>query len=73
MDGNEFRVSMHRSRAVLIILMLSNSVYAETDSLDLVFLEWLGETAELEEMGVDIEQLIQDKEDSAPNSEENTQ
>jgi len=53
--------------------MLSNSVFAQTESLDLAFLEWLGETAELEEMGVDIEQLIQDKEDSAPNSEENTQ
>ena len=73
MDGNQFRVSMHRPSVILIILMLSNSVFAQTESLDLAFLEWLGETAELEEMGVDIEQLIQDKEDSAPNSEENTQ
>lgn len=73
MDGNQFRVSMHRSSVCLIILMLSNSVFAQTESLDLAFLEWLGETAELEELGVDIEQLIQNKEDSVPNSEENTQ
>lgn len=65
---------MHRLSALLIIMtMYSNTATASDEPLDVAFLEWLGETAEVEELGMDIDKLIESKEDSAQQPEENSQ
>lgn len=60
--------------SVLLFMMLffKNSLAAE-ESLDLAFLEWLGQTAEVEELGVDIEELLLQKEGSQDTLEEKSQ
>ncbi len=64
---------MLKSIAIIFTLTLSKLVFASEEPLDIAFLEWLGETAEVEELGVDIGKLLQIQEDSAPKSEENSQ
>ena len=45
--------------------MFSAIARAAEEPLDLEFLEWLGQTAEVEELGVDIEQWLLSKEQAS--------
>ena len=53
---------------VSLVLLAATSL-ASTDALDENFLIWLGETAEIEELGVDIDKLIANQGQSKPNLE----
>lgn len=50
--------------AVVLILLSLNRAIAE-EELDLEFLEWLGQTAEVEELGVDVDKWLLSKQQSA--------
>jgi len=50
---------------LLCCLSFMRSSPASDDKLDLKFLEWLGQMAEMEELGVDVEQLLLAKEQEA--------
>jgi hypothetical protein len=52
--------------------MLSAVARAAEEPLDLEFLEWLGQMAEVEELGVDIEQLLRSKEQASDDEEAET-
>jgi len=72
MDGEQLRIAMLKPSLLILILTFSKVSLATEESLDLEFLEWLGETAELEEMGLDIDELLQ-KQDAEGSSEEKSQ
>lgn len=42
----------------IALLLFSTALHAAEEPLDLEFLEWLGQMAEVEELGVDIEKLL---------------
>ncbi|MFK8076965.1 MAG: hypothetical protein AB8B84_10295 [Granulosicoccus sp.] len=50
--------------AVILFVIGQNTVQAE-EELDLEFLEWLGQTAEVEELGVDVDKWLISKQQSA--------
>jgi len=50
--------------AVILYVLGQNTVQAE-EELDLEFLEWLGQTAEVEELGVDVDKWLISKQQSA--------
>lgn len=50
--------------AVILFVLGQNTVQAE-EELDLEFLEWLGQTAEVEELGVDVDKWLISKQQSA--------
>lgn len=50
--------------AVILYVFGQNTVQAE-EELDLEFLEWLGQTAEVEELGVDVDKWLISKQQSA--------
>ncbi len=50
--------------AVILFVLSQNTVQAE-EELDLEFLEWLGQTAEVEELGVDVDKWLISKQQSA--------
>lgn len=53
-----------------IALLLCCAVARAADEpLDLEFLEWLGQMAEVEDLGVDIEQLLLSKEQASKDEE----
>lgn len=58
---------------IFILLVVFKLAVAADEPLDMDLLEWLGETAEAEELGVDIENLLQSQEDSEQKTEENSQ
>ena len=49
----------------IALLMVTALTTAAEEPLDLDFLEWLGQMAEVEELGVDIEQLLLSKEQTS--------
>ena len=51
--------------AVILYVFGQNTVQAEEEELDLEFLEWLGQTAEVEELGVDVDKWLISKQQSA--------
>ena len=55
----------------IALLMVTALTTAAEEPLDLEFLEWLGQMAEVEELGVDIEQLLLSKEQ--PSDDEATE
>lgn len=63
-----------KSSVILMVLIISKNALAAEESLDLAFLEWLGETAEIEELGIDIDTLLQQLENNKEQkSEESSQ
>lgn len=50
--------------AVILFVLGQNTARAE-EELDLEFLEWLGQTAEVEELGVDVDKWLISKQQSA--------
>jgi hypothetical protein len=53
------------------LLTFANVVYTADDDPDTEFLEWLGQLSEVEELGVDIDALIDDRaEDVDPPEQE---
>jgi hypothetical protein len=68
MDGKQLRLSTVRIIGIAFLLF-SAVVRAAEKPLDIDFLEWLGQMAEVEELGVDIEQLLVSKEDASGNAE----
>lgn len=44
---------------IAALIAVSNMSQASDENPDLEFLEWLGQVAEVEEMGVDIDRLIE--------------
>ncbi len=65
MDGDLFRVIMFKSSLLIMALIFIDNLEAnEEEAFDLDFLEWLGETAEIEEIGVDIDELLKQQEQS---------
>ena len=73
MDGKSIWLVMKLSSIVLLLLLFSKLASATDEPLDMAFLEWLGETADAEEIGLDIDTLIQLQEDSERKSEEKSQ
>ncbi len=73
MDGKQFWLVMKISSIVFVLLLFSKPASATDEPLDMAFLEWLGETADAEELGLDINKLIQLHEDSEQKTEENSQ
>jgi len=61
---------MFKACVLIMMLLTPNAVLATEESLDLAFLEWLGETAEMEEMGIDIDKLLQQQEQDAEQESE---
>ena len=58
-----------------MIMMASNAALAAEEPLEIEFLEWLGASSEVENLGVDIDSLIQEQEQqgSESQSEESSQ
>lgn len=54
--------------AAVLFLLSQNKVKAE-EELDLEFLEWLGQTAEVEELGVDVDKWLLSKQQSDQSQE----
>ena len=52
--------------------MLSAIARSAEEPLDVEFLEWLGQMAEVEELGVDIEQLLMSKEQAFKDEQSET-
>jgi hypothetical protein len=71
MDGKQRRLSTVKIIGIAL-LMLSAVARAAEEPLDLEFLEWLGQMAEVEELGVDIEQLLRSKEQASDDEEAET-
>lgn len=65
----------HRRGIAIIFYFLSTLCHAAEEIPNVAFLEWLGKVTEMEEMGVDINKLIQQLELDAKNdmSKENRQ
>ena len=56
-----------------MLLFLSTKIcLAADESLDAAFLEWLGQVTEVEELGMNIDELLQ-QDDDLPNKDENNQ
>ncbi len=69
MDGNELRLGRVSKQVTVIggvlLLVAVANVSASEEQLDPEFLEWLGQTAEVEELGVDVDKwLISNQQDS---------
>jgi hypothetical protein len=64
MDGKQRRLSTV-NKIGIALLMVTALTRAAEQPLDLEFLEWLGQMAEVEELGVDIEQLLLSKEQTS--------
>ncbi len=69
MDGTERRLVTTLARALFfgcsVFVMFIACAQANDEELDLEFLEWLGQTAEIEELGVDIDNLLLAKEQAS--------
>ncbi|MEM7257467.1 MAG: hypothetical protein AAF404_08770 [Pseudomonadota bacterium] len=50
---------MSKAKVIAALIAVSNMSQASDENPDLEFLEWLGQVAEVEEMGVDIDRLIE--------------
>ena len=61
---------MFNTRIFAMSILFFCSIAEAEDSLDAAFLEWLGQTAELEELGVDIESLIEEQEQTTPSQDD---
>ena len=64
---------MQKSSVIFLMLMFSTLALATEEPLDMAFLEWLGETADVEELGVDIDKLLESRENSEQKPEEKSQ
>ncbi len=73
MDGKQRWVSMQKSSVIFLMLMFSTLALATEEPLDMAFLEWLGETADVEALGVDIDKLLESRENSEQKPEEKSQ
>lgn len=64
---------MQKSSVIFLMLIFSTLALATEEPLDMAFLEWLGETADVEELGVDIDKLLESRENSEQKPEEKSQ
>lgn len=64
---------MQKSSVIFLMLMFSTLALATEEPLDMAFLEWLGETADVEALGVDIDKLLESRENSEQKPEEKSQ
>jgi hypothetical protein len=55
---------MKAAQLTAILLMASNTINA-ADELNVEFLEWLGQTAEVEELGMDMNDILTEQEQKA--------
>jgi hypothetical protein len=55
---------MKVAQLTAILLMASNTINA-ADELNVEFLEWLGQTAEVEELGMDMNDILTEQEQKA--------
>ena len=55
---------MTAAQLTAILLMASNTINA-ADELNVEFLEWLGQTAEVEELGMDMNDILTEQEQKA--------
>jgi hypothetical protein len=55
---------MKVAQLIAILLMASNTINA-ADELNVEFLEWLGQTAEVEELGMDMNDILTEQEQKA--------
>ncbi len=53
---------MNAAGLTVVLLMLANTNHASDELVDIEFLEWLGQTAEVEELGMDINALLEEQE-----------
>ena len=74
MDGKQRRLSTVKTIGIALLLLCALARAAD-EPLDLEFLEWLGQLTEVEELGVDIEQLLLSKEQASEvaGAEDNSQ
>lgn len=61
---------MSMTKIFLGLILLAVIANADDEALDAEFLEWLGQAAEVEELGVDINGLL-DAQEQQPQSESN--
>ena len=56
-----------------ILFMVANTIYA-ADELNVEFLEWLGQTADVEELGIDMNDMLteQEQKSDTENNAENS-
>lgn len=75
MDGKQQRRVSALKTIGIVLLLFSALALATDEPLDLEFLEWLGQMTEVEDFGVDIEQLLLSKEQASEgdNAESTTQ
>lgn len=75
MDGKQQRRVSALKTIGIVLLLFSALALAADEPLDLEFLEWLGQMTEVEDFGVDIEQLLLSKEQASEgdNAESTTQ
>ena len=59
---------MLRAKVITGLILMSAVCQANDEALDAEFLEWLGQVAEVEELGVDINGLL-DAQEQQPQSE----
>lgn len=65
MDGKQQRRVSALKTIGIVLLLFSALALAADEPLDLEFLEWLGQMTEVEDFGVDIEQLLLSKEQAS--------
>jgi hypothetical protein len=65
MDGKQQRRVSALKTIGIVLLLFSALALATDEPLDLEFLEWLGQMTEVEDFGVDIEQLLLSKEQAS--------
>ncbi|MFT6304618.1 MAG: hypothetical protein ACI9XK_003656 [Granulosicoccus sp.] len=68
MDGKQRRLSTGKIVGITLFV-LSGVAQSAEEPLDPEFLEWLGQMAEVEELGVDIEQFLLSREQASEDEE----
>lgn len=63
-------MSIVRIGAAVLLLVITNQSLAAEEPPDVAFLEWLGQITEIEELGVDISELLNQNENQESNKEE---
>ena len=70
MDGQQLRIVPLKYCIALLFLFTQAQAMAE-ESLDMEFLEWLGQTASIDELGIDVDLLLLQQQENKQTDDEN--
>ena len=71
MAGEQLLRNLNALRLAAVLALIATTINASDELPDIEFLEWLGQVTEVEDLGMDINEILEEREETQ--SESNTE